>query len=46
MPTIILDSTLKETGKEYPNYNKIQTHTNSILTKVKQDIGYEAVAVE
>jgi hypothetical protein len=46
MPTIILDSTLKETGKEYPNYNKIQTHTNSILAKVKQEIGYEAVDVE
>lgn len=46
MPTIILDSTLKETGKEYPNYESIQTHTNSILTKVKQEIGYEAVEVE
>ena len=46
IPTIILDATLKETGKEYPNYEKIQTHTNSILTKVKQEIGYEAVEVE
>jgi hypothetical protein len=46
MPTIILDSTLKETGKEYPNYQKIQTHTNTILLKVKQEIGYEAVEVE
>lgn len=45
-PTIILDATLKETDKEYPNYEKIQTHTNSILTKVKQEIGYEAVEVE
>jgi hypothetical protein len=46
MPTIILDSTLKETGKEYPNYEKIRTHTNEILTKVKQEIGYEANEVE
>ena len=45
-PTIILDSTLKEQGKEYPNYEKIQTHTNTILTKVKQEIGYEANPVE
>jgi hypothetical protein len=45
-PTIILDATLKETDKEYPNYEKIQIHTNSILTKVKQEIGYEAVEVE
>lgn len=45
MPTIILDSTLKEPGKEYPNYTKIHTHTNSILTKVKQEIGYEAIDV-
>ena len=46
MPTIILDSTLKESGKQYPNYKRVQTHTNSILAKVKQEIGYEAVAVE
>lgn len=46
MPTIILDSTLKEQGKEYPNYEKIQTHTNTILTKIKQEIGYEANPVE
>jgi len=45
-PTIILDSTLKEQGKEYPNYEKIQTHTNAILAKVKQEIGYEANEVE
>jgi len=45
-PTIILDSALKEQGKEYPNYEKIQTHTNTILTKVKQEIGYEANPVE
>ena len=45
-PTIILDSALKEQGKEYPNYEKIQTHTNTILTKVKQEIGYEANEVE
>lgn len=45
-PTIILDSTLKEEGKEYPNYEKIQTHTNAILTKIKQEIGYEANEVE
>ncbi|MCL2651868.1 MAG: hypothetical protein FWD60_12720 [Candidatus Azobacteroides sp.] len=46
LPTIILDSTLKEQGKEYPNYEKIQTYTNTILTKVKQEIGYEANEVE
>ena len=45
-PTIILDSTLKEQGKEYPNYERIQIHTNAILTNVKQEIGYEANEVE
>ena len=45
-PTIILDSALKEQGKEYPNYERIQTHTNTILTRVKQEIGYGAIEVE
>lgn len=46
MPTIVLDSTLKEIGKEYADYSKIQSHTNAILDKVKQEIGYEAKDVE
>ena len=46
LPTIILDDQLKETGKEYPSYTKIQAHTNFILEKVKEEIGYEAKDVE
>lgn len=39
-PTIIMDNELKEEGKEYPNYSKIQRHTNSILERVKIEIEY------
>lgn len=42
LPTIILNSDLKEAGKEYPNYDKIRTHTDAILNKVKIEIGYAA----
>lgn len=40
LPTIILDDTLKEDGKEYPNYEKIREHTNTILQKVKIENEY------
>lgn len=42
LPTITLSDELKETGKEYPDYHKIQIHTNTILQEVKKEIGYEA----
>lgn len=42
LPTIILDDDLKEDGKEYPSYPKMQAHTSAILKEVKKEIGYEA----
>jgi len=45
-PTIILNNDLKETGKEYPNYKKIQSHTDAILEKVKIDIEYSPENVD
>lgn len=42
LPTIILDDDLKEDGKEYPSYSKMQAHTTAILKEVKKEIGYEA----
>lgn len=46
LPTIILDNDLKEDGKEYPNYERIQQHTNTILGKVKIEIEYAPEAME
>lgn len=40
LPTIILDNTLKENGKEYPNYERIRQHTNTILNEIKRELEY------
>jgi hypothetical protein len=40
LPTYFLDNSLKKEGVEYPDYNLIRKHTNSILKKVKKEIGY------
>lgn len=40
LPTYFLDSSLKKEGLEYPDYELIRKHTNTILEKVKIEIGY------
>lgn len=46
LPTIILDSALKEEGKEYPNYERIRKHTNVILNRIKVEIEYDPEDME
>lgn len=46
LPNIILSDDIKEEGKECPNYEKIQVHTDAILEKVKKEIGYMPNDVE
>lgn len=45
-PTIFLPDELKENGSQYPNYKKIQKHTDAILEQVKTEIGYKPHEVE
>ncbi|MBB3185918.1 hypothetical protein [Microbacter margulisiae] len=40
LPTYFLNDSLKKKGVEYPDYDLIRKHTNSILEKVKKEIGY------
>lgn len=40
LPTYFLNDTLKQYGTEYPDYELIKKHTNSILETVKKEIGY------
>ena len=40
LPNIILPESLKENGKQYPDYGKIREHTDAILEKIKKEIGY------
>lgn len=40
LPTYFLDNSLKAGGLEYPDYDLIRKHTNTILDKVKKEIGY------
>lgn len=46
LPNIILPETLKEQGKQYPNYAEIQKHTQAILDKIKVETGYTPKDVE
>lgn len=40
LPTYFLSNSLKMEGVEYPDYELIRKHTNSILKDVKKDINY------
>lgn len=46
LPNIILSDGIKEEGKEYPNYKRIQKHTDAILEEIKKEIGYTPNDVE
>lgn len=46
LPNIILSDEIKEDGKQYPNYERIQNHTNDILEEIKKEIGYAPNDVE
>lgn len=45
-PTIVLSEKLKVAGKEFPDYLKIQNHTDSILEKIKVELEYSPKDVE
>lgn len=40
LPTYFLPEALKSKNKDVPDYNKIRSHTNTILTKIKEEINY------
>jgi hypothetical protein len=46
LPTYFLNDSLKQDGSEYPDYDKIRKHTNSILETVKEEIGYSPENVD
>lgn len=46
LPTYFLNNSLKMEGTEYPDYDSIRKHTNSILEKVKKEIGYSPEDVD
>jgi hypothetical protein len=45
-PTIVLNDNLKAAGKEFPDYIKIQNHTDSILEKIKVELDYSPADVD
>lgn len=46
LPTYFLNDKLKQQGNDYPEYESIRKHTNSILETVKKEIGYSPENVD
>lgn len=46
LPTYFLDDSVKQKGTEYPDYDLVRKHTNTILDTVKKEIEYSPEDVD